>query len=208
MIHKKIRWIGLLGISLAGMVGTEAMARVCVLKSSSGICKVWSGSLSCEDLNATGVGNVEKDPKSMGCRGNPIVPGSPMPVVVFCANNGENVAPGVNGILYGSISGFATIFPSQVDKNGVAKGINVKASVTAEQLAQLDPICHAVLNENWFAAEAVPIDTLVQVNVIDDATDEIIDQAIFECHLPNPESLGWDKKAKAPERRQFGCVKQ
>jgi hypothetical protein len=119
------------------------------------------------------------------------------------------VAPGVNGIFSGSLSGFATIFPKQVDRNGVAKGINVKASPTDEQLAQVDAICQAALNVNWFAIDIVPIDALVSVQLLDDATGSIvIDQSNFECHLPDPGSLGWDKKANAPERRQYNCVQQ
>jgi hypothetical protein len=206
-MHNRITWIGLLAISLAGMVGTEAMARVCVLRSSSGQCKVWSGTISCEDLNASGVGNVVKDPKSMGCRADAL-PGIAFTVIAFCANQGGNVAPGVSGILASPLSGQATIFPSQVDKNGFAKGINVKASPTPEQLAEADQACRDALNSNWFAVDVVPIDTLVSVNVIDDMTGEITQSASFECHLPNPDSLGWNKKANAPERRRFDCVEQ
>jgi hypothetical protein len=209
-MHNRIRWIGFLSIGLATMVTTDAMARTCVLRSSSGACKVWSGSVSCENLNATGVGNVTKDDKYMGCMVSALPGGeNAFPVIVFCANNGGNVAPGVNATIAGSLSGIATIFPEQVDKNGVAKGINVKASPTDGQLDSLDTVCEAALNTNWFAIDVVPIDTLVSVLLLDDSMgEEVVDQANFECHLPNPESLGWDKKANAPERRQYNCVQQ
>jgi hypothetical protein len=207
MIKKRIRWIGLLAISVASILATEAMAAVCI-KTASGSCKFFTGSVSCEDLGANGVGNVIKDPKSMSCEVGPLAGNNSVPMLVYCSNGGGNVAPGVNATISGISAGFATIYPGQVDKNGVAKGIKVKAEPTDDQRAQLESICDATLNPNWYYVDSLPIDASIEVLLIDDTTQEILGNTLFNCHLPNPETLQWDNKAKAPERRQYECVRQ
>lgn len=184
------------------MAAPSAMGAVCVLKSTSGTCKLWSGSVDCEDLNATGVGNVTKDPKYLACdvqapSGNTLVSG-----LVFCSNGGNNVAPGAQAFISGGFSGFATIFPSQVDRNGVARGVKVHAAVDQNGLRQLDQYCQ---NANWYAIDFVPVQMGVSVNLLD-ATNTVIDTTTFQCSLPNPLTLGWDKKAQKPERRQYNCT--
>jgi hypothetical protein len=206
-LNSKLKFIGAAGIYLAAALGTEAYA-VCTLRSSSGKCLFWSGSVDCENLNATGVGNVTKDPKSLQCKVDPPLNATNVPVIVFCSNNGGNVAPGVNGVLDSGFSGFATIFPSQVDRNGNVKGINVKAQANATQLAQVTPICQNALNVNWYAIDIVPASASVAVKLVDDVTGLPIDEAKFDCVLPNPSTLGWDKRAGKPERRQYNCTRQ
>ena len=50
------------GIGMVAILGTESVARVCTLKSSSGTCLFWSGSVEC-DLNADQVGSLKDNPE-------------------------------------------------------------------------------------------------------------------------------------------------
>lgn len=180
----------------------SALGAVCVLKSTSGTCRLWSGSVECENLNATGVGNVTKDPKFMACDVQPPAGNTLVSGLVFCSNGGSNVAPGAQAFLSGGFSGFASIFPSQVDRNGVARGVKVRAAVDQNGLRQLDQYCQ---NANWYAIDFVPAQMDVSVNLLD-ATNTVIDSAMFRCSLPNPQTLAWDKKAQKPERREYTCT--
>jgi len=165
----------------------------------------WTGSVSCENIRVTGLGNVSLDPKFLACTANAVDEQVGTPVVVFCANNGGNVAPGVQAFLAAPIGGITTIFPDQVDKNGTAKNLKVHAEATPEQLQALNTVCQDALNINWFAVDVVPIDALIKVLVLDDQNGTLQEKDAL-CHLPNGESLGWDKKAQAPERRQYDCT--
>lgn len=127
---------------------------------------------------------------------------SEIPGLVFCANNGGNVAPGAQASVASDFGGISTIFPGQVDKNGFASGINVKAELSDTELAELNQFCQ---NDTWFAIDFVPCAMQATVTLVDEDTGEILGDETFDCQLPQCETLAWDKKAKAPERRQYQC---
>ena len=183
------------------LFAADAVARVCLLRSSSGVCRFWSGSVSCEELNASGVGNVNKNPKSLECDINPPLEQPEIAGLVFCANNGGNVAPGVQASVAESFTGEAQIFKSQVDKNGIASGINVTANA---DLASLDTVCADELNRNWTAYDFVPCEMTVAVNLVDES-DEVLAGESHSCSLPQCATLQWDFKADRPERREYDC---
>jgi len=197
----KLTIIGLLAVSCVVTLGTDTYARVCLVKQG-GSCVFWSGSVSCENLNASGVGNVRKDPKNMQCSISSPAVASEIPGLVFCANNGGNVAPGAQASVASDFGGISTIFPGQVDKNGFASGINVKAELSDTQLATLDQFCQ---NDTWFAIDFVPCAMQATVTLVDEDTGEILGDETFDCQLPQCETLAWDKKAQTPERRQYQC---
>lgn len=196
--------VGLL-TSVAAIMGTEVLAHPCTPTSGGGCVHVTKG-MSCEKLHAHALGNVEKDPKSVGCEVRPPAGSSTLPLIVFCSNFGGNVAPGVNAILNDSFGGFAQIFPTQVNKNGFAKGLKVTARLTPAQLDELEPICDEALNPNWFPVDAVATEADVVHTVIDETTGAILNEESLYCQLPNPSTLAWDNKAEQPERRQYNCV--
>jgi len=223
----------------------QVMAQTC-LYSLGGSCLFWSGSVSCENLSATGLGNVAKDPTYIRCTANATAADpTQLAGVVFCSNKGGNVAPGINGFILDSLTGAATINQSQVDSNGNATGISVHATPTAEDLAYLTTNVCMLHNKNWFAIDFVPAAMTVNVQTVDDDTPslltsivdpttglqlypngtdgdnddtadcvatntciDVISTATFNCLLPNPETLSWDKVANAPERRQYNCTQQ
>jgi hypothetical protein len=178
----------------------------CTSNPTSPLC-LYSGSLSCEKIAASGLGNVSLDDKYVACYGLPLPDGDgTIPVVVFCANKGGNVAPGVQAVSPVQFTGESTIFPAEVDDNGHATDLKVHSVLSPEELAELDQACHDALNKNWFAVDAVGIDMLVKVFLWDDPDgNTVLDELDYTCHLPNGESLGWDKKAQAPERRLYEC---
>ena len=89
-MFKRVIMIGLLGISVVALLGTEASAKVCLLYQG-GSCVFWSGSVEC-DLNANALGNITKDPKYFGCNANSQGAG-----LLLCGNPGsnQNAAPGI-----------------------------------------------------------------------------------------------------------------
>jgi len=199
----RITIIGLLAVSCVITLGSDASARVCLVKQG-GSCVFWSGSVSCENLNASGVGNVRKDPKNMECSISAPAVASSIPGLVFSANNAGKVAPGAQASAASDFGGISTIFPGQVDKNGFASGINVKAALLDTELAQLDQFCQ---NDIWFAIDFVPCAMQAKVTLVDEDTGDILGDETFDCQLPQCETIGWDKKAQTPERRQYECVR-
>ena len=201
---KRILLICLLGISLTALVGNEASARVCVMRSTTGACLVWSGSIEC-GIGATGIGNVINDPVALGCEATVIN----QPWVVGCGNPGSKdlMAPGVN-LVYFTASLEAAQFLTQgdVDRNGRAY-LNIFAIPDSELLQAIeaaDPdICP---NPNWSVMDAVPcaINSLKDVQL--DVDGCITSDAFYSCTLPNCNTLGIDKKTKRFERRQYDCT--
>ena len=197
-------------VLLSQLLACDAMARVCLLRSASGSCTFWSGSVECEDLNANGIGNVKKNPTYMACSVLPPPLATEVEGMLFCSNGGGNVAPGVQAFVVNGFKGLATITPSQVDKNGFASGINVKASIPPSLLGPnpADPsLAQYCQNSNWWAVDFVPSSMSVDVNVLD-SSGTVVDTEHYLCTLPHPETLTWDKFAKRPERREYDCTKQ
>jgi hypothetical protein len=83
--------LGLCAMGLVAMVPVEAGAGVCLVKNGS-TCLFWSGSVFCDNANATGLGNVNKDPKSLSCEVN--APGAGL---LVCGNPGSKklASPGI-----------------------------------------------------------------------------------------------------------------
>jgi hypothetical protein len=215
-MRKRILLSGILCLSLVVALGSEVLAgKVCVYRDPiTGKCKIWSGSVEC-GISANGLGNVTKDPKACGCT----VLGSeggaaPVYGLVFCGNPGSktHAAPGIQPCYYdGTFGDFEKIRKGDVDRNGVAY-VTAYAALNDLQLASMNGCCP---NTDWVAIDFVPIDCdvlfdLVEIVGYDSEGNpiygEIIDQALYSCTLPDPFTLGWDKKAQKPERREYDCT--
>jgi hypothetical protein len=200
---KKALVIVLLGISMSVLVWSEASAKVCVLKSATGACLYWSGSVECQ-INATGVGNVLKTPTYLGCEAS----GSEW--VLGCGNPGSNnlLAPGNNAVyVSGDLSGAVELSPEQVSQNGQALA-TAYAKPTEAFLAYLNSnFLTECPNPNWVIKDAVPCNMTVKDVLLEEIGGEICitGEAVFNCTLPDCENLGVNSVTKTFERRQYSC---
>ncbi len=195
----------LLGIGAGLMFAPMAMA-TCSPTSLYGTCLWYTGSVWCNNLSAVGIGSTNNTDKFMNCSIESTgtdASGNPLPIqgVLFCANKGGKVAPGVNAFANDGFTGTATITTSQIDTNGTAHGINVEALAT-DQLASMNQYCQ---NPNWNAIDFVPsaMNTMVTVT---DSSGDVVSTSTWYCELPNPDTLTWDTTANAPETRQYNCT--
>lgn len=197
---KRVVFVGILGIGMAVLVWSEASARVCVLKSATGACLVWTGSIEC-GISATGIGNTINDPVFLACTAT----GTGL-WAVACGNPGSNdwTAPGINVAYFeGTLSGAYQLTPADIDKNGRAY-VNVFAPPDDGLLFELTQQ-GACPNSNWIAIDAVPCNmTLIDQQL--DAAGCVTADAVFNCFLPECATLGWDASAQKFERRQYQCT--
>jgi len=206
------------------IAGQAQAAKVCTLRSSSGTCLFWSGSLDCENLSASGIGNVAAvDGATLTCEAlspeyDPSRPEKgqedlPVPVLALCLNHGENLPSGRNAIS-GVFTGIKPVVTTDLEKNGSVK--NEKAHATLQQ-SELDQICQDEVNKNWSGLDAVPTKTKIKVRFQNPTTGDDVSQ-FFDCSLPNPGTLQYfpnpsdgsyvgndGKPSGYLERRQFEC---
>lgn len=192
--------IGLIVISLALAMASDAPAPVCVLRVGS-TCVFWSGSVECE-ITAAGLGNIHKDPKYVECNIEGVEPHS-ISGLVYCGNPGANKhpAPGIQpGEFDGTFTGLQQIRKGDFDDNGIST-TTAYAYLDESQLQTLNKYCP---NPQWTAFNFVPCAFTTSVDLVDEDLN-LIDTATFECVLPDCDTLGWDKKEQIPERRQYQC---
>ena len=197
---KRTLLICLLGISLTALVGNEASARVCVMRSPTGACLVWSGSIEC-GIGATGVGNVLQDPVTLSCTAT----GTDQ-WAVACGNPGSNTwtAPGINLVTFsGTVSGEYQLTPADVNRNGQAYGYAV--AKPSDSLLSAIHDAGACPNLNWIAIDAVPCTMQVRDMQLD-ALGCITSDAYYNCTLPDCGTLGWNTSTQMFERRQYVCT--
>jgi hypothetical protein len=189
-------------------------AKVCTLRSSSGTCLFWSGSLDCENLSASGLGDAANEGATLTCEALPPDDTSDsVPVLVYCLNRGTNLPSGRNAIS-GVFTGSKQV--TAIDKNGSVKNERIHATL---QQSELDQICQDDVNKNWTGLDAVPTRTKIKVSVFEGTVDEV--SQFFDCSLPNPDTLQYfpnpttgnyvDDSGKPSgylERRQFECKTQ
>jgi hypothetical protein len=212
-MRKRSLLLGVLCISLIVAFGGETFAAgVCVYRNPiTGKCKIWSSSVEC-GITANGLGNVTKDPKFLGCTVMALPDTSaattyastPIQGLVYCGNPGKenHPAPGIQPCaFYGDFSDFTPVRKGDLDRNGVAY-VTTIASLDTTQLSDLNACCP---NPQWVAIDFVPTECYVEFDLLD-AYDVLLDTATYHCVLPDPETLGWDKKAQKPERREYDCT--
>jgi hypothetical protein len=217
MMFRKNRITGALGL-LAGMmtasagmmIASDAEARVCLLRSTSGQCVFWSGSVECENLGTGGAGAEDKSSfgrsvaaaRAMGCAVSSLDEESAgITGIAFCADkDGKSVTP-VEAALAAGFGGEAEIQPGNRDGKGAVFGLNVRARAAGEQLRELDQYCGG---EGLSAVDFVPCQMTAKVRLVGDR-NSVLDGAEFACHLPQCETLAWDPETGRPERREYEC---
>jgi hypothetical protein len=213
-----------LGLAIGTLFATAADAAICLAKSSSGACLLWSGSVNCENLNASGLGNVSKTDTAFICNvSGPVVNGAVQPLTgtVFCSNGGGTAPVGLNAYGPGTIDGAQTITPDMVDKNGFASGGFVHSSLTQDQLDSLTQSVCMNQNKNWYAIDFVPDSMSVTIsavtiscttdsNGVETCTQTVVknDTITYLCSLPPNTTVGWDKFAGTPDAIQYSCYQQ
>jgi hypothetical protein len=213
-MRKRSLLLGMFYLGLVVALASEALAAgVCVYRDPiTGKCRIWSGSVEC-GITANGLGNVTKDPKAGGCTvmGNE---GATVPIygLVYCGNPGTNkhAAPGIQPCYYdGEFGKFTKITKGAIDTNGVAY-VTAYASLDPQELSKMNSCCP---NPQWVAIDFVPIECDVVFDLVEilyyvgdvPVYGDTIDTATYHCVLPDPLTLGWDKKTQKPERREYNC---
>ncbi len=195
-MYKRIMAIGSLAICVAGMVGTEAMARTCTLRSSSGSCVSWSGSV--ETLVVTDTqGSLKK---------HPVVNVKIQPtgdLVIACANG--TTLPDISVVL-GNFSGFIFGSIAGITKSDISQG---RAAVTLSSSLSPDQKTTLTLNGNCpitggAVVDAVPCVDTTTIGLSND--NGPIDGAVLKCTLPSCETLQWLQDTQHFERREYNCT--
>ena len=199
-MYKKVILSCVFGISMVAIVGTEAIARVCVLRSSSGTCLYYSGSVECE-LNADHV-NLKDNPELSCTVTPPTSPGSEGGLLL-CGNPGNKQKP-ASGIQVISIPaansppsfGASVGIRKQDIQNGVA---TVPPIFASPDLSQFNSFCP---NPGWIVLDYVPCQASIEAKQSDQVGS--IDTATFSCTLPNCNTLGYTNGKF--DRRQYECT--
>jgi len=165
--------------------------------------KAWTKGVG-SDVEAWGVGNVTKDPKSVSSlvsassSQNDTIPGW-----AVCANKGGNKPPGLNlADLSGSFGGFGQLNKQDVDKNGKATK-TIVAIPSETQLATLISACPNTTN--YEVIDFIPEGPfLITYQLTDETTEEPLEAITYECELLGgpPE---FDSRTKLPEKKLYSC---
>jgi hypothetical protein len=194
-MFKKTLVVGLLGISLLALVGTEVSAAVCLLKNAENECKFWSSSVDCE-LTLTGVGT--------GATTAVCLVSDTTTWLVVCENNGGNLPSGINTVYFSAdISGSYDLVEGDVDKTGKAH-VTAHAEADAQLLADL-VAAGACPNTNYTATGAVPCSMKVTAQEYENGC--LTSEADFYCELPNCETLTYDEITGKFESSQYTCMR-
>ncbi len=195
--------IGLLGISVVAMLGANAFAATCVLRSSSGTCKMWSGSVVGDPIVTDSQGGVNNHPM-INFLIHPTGDG-----VCVCGNSGKKTkaSPGIQVVFPVDLSpappnennfNFAASVAITRDdiENGVAS-VFVEAALNDAQKNALGTYCP---NTGWSILDCVPCTAVVTITLSNE--NGPIDGAVFDCSLPTCSTLQWIDEEQ-PTRDHF-----
>jgi len=194
--------IGLLVISVSAMSGTEAVAGTCALRSSSGTCLIWSGSVE-GDIVTDSQGGISQHPM-IDFEIHPTGTG-----LISCGNSGKNrkTAPGVQIVTVNlTTDNFDFADTEAIQRSNVSNGV---AAVTAfallspDQLSALNVNCP---NTGWTVEDGVPCDADIHIRLRNDMGT--IDEVNYQCTLPSCGTLQWIEDEHRFERRQYECTLQ
>lgn len=196
--------IGLLSLSGVAICATEAQAGwVCLCNGGKACCVYRSGSIM-GTQNACGVHPGD----FLGLTAGPPPGSNFIDFVVFCRNQGQTAAPGVQAVGQATASNFGVIGAENINKNGCVSNLTTHVLFTDNQniLEQTERVCDEELNPNWEVAALVGCHLTITAQVLDENSEEVVNR-IFNCSLPVTQcdpnaaiTLGWDKKANAPKQ--------
>lgn len=199
-MFKRLLFIGALSICLIALIGTNTVqaSRVCMMYLGS-TCVFYVGGVV-GSLNAAGVHVGDE----LGFLVEPPIGQETIDVIVFCGNGGRfsHVAKGVNpGEIWGKLSAYRVLRKNDI-RNGRVTDFIVHWRPDDTTLGQVDGVCAECMNPNWLAVDVVPIWWSGEIQLLDEDGNVVATET--RCYeLPNPETLEWDHKAKAPEYREY-----
>lgn len=194
---KKGYIIGLLGISLTGLIVTDASAWMSCYKLPDGSCMwVQIGSLVC-GISATA---VQEGETKLACTAT-----ATDSWAVACGNPGENtwMAPGINIAEFdGTFTGNYSVQAGDVDRNGKASVI-ISNDVPQGLKDALVAAGACPGNKNWTVLDAVPCDMNVQYKKLD-AFGCLVEDLWLHCST-NCSTLEWDIAVQSFVGRDYDC---
>ena len=173
-MFKRLILIGLLAISGSALLATEAGARVCALRSSSGTCLIWSGSVECDIVaNQEDVGSLSKHPE-IECANE-----APGLACIICKNPGKkgNFSPGIQATCANIPRTFSA--STSIQKGNIQNGTVSAIVDTSPDLSGLNIYCP---NTSWIVTDYVPCYVNPIITVMNDTGT--LDQVTSECVLP------------------------
>ncbi len=208
------------------LVSNEISARVCALKSSSGTCLFWSGSvdalLTASKVDTTKdhqLGMIITPKKGTGTLSSPralLLCSDPINVTLPPTAPPILETVKLSNSVIGSFSQFKNL--SGLDKINpypVTGQYDIKQTFITSPL----DIAQSQYNQNLNAlkpqcpGDATPIDFVsckmnvtVQLKQKKANTYKVISQETFVCSLPDCESLGYDPVKKKYDKRQYNCT--
>ncbi len=199
--------LGVLGVALWALSATGAEAAVCKLRSSSGTCLFWSGSVEGALITDTTVHKgdsaaVTATPIFLSGAGQ-ISPSG----MILCKNQGNNVSPGIQALFVSSGYNIVqTGTSSSFTKNGNITTTTVIAN-QADQAALNALAAQWCPNGNWKIIDTVPCSASIASSIADES-------ATFACTLDYPptsscQTLQWTITGKGSasfERRQYNAI--
>jgi hypothetical protein len=207
-MFRRLAVIGLFAMGVVALVPVQASAAVCLVKNGS-TCVFWSGSVLCKNMTANQLGNVSGEDLTFECDINgTVATGNYYDgyALLVCGNPGSKslASPGIQLVLAPLNFGTTVLIKTEdVSHNGVWKQ-DIHTEINQDQAEWLRQFCP---NPNWVVWDYVPI-TMEASGVLLDSDGNPIDEAQFLCTLPDPLTLGWDKKTQSIEARQYSCCRE
>jgi len=174
--------IGLLGVGAVWIFASQSWAPTCALRSSSGSCLFWSGSVAGDPLVTDSEGSLTKHPV-ITLEVTPT--GAPPTGVIACANQGShNTSPGIQTVFVLDATSIGTfLVGTSITKGDVKNGIATLTNVLTKPIqSKLDTLVGNCPNSNWTVVDFVPCSASITVALSNDSGG--IDSASFpSCTL-------------------------
>ena len=198
--------IGLLGVGIATTLGTEAIARTCALRSSSGSCLFWSGSHHA-DIVTDNQGGVENKPRI------DIVLHPDDSGIAACVNSGaKKNDPGGQNVVIADLTTPENFFNiscgASITRNDVNSGIATVAVDGCDfHTGQLNVIRDRhCANTNYTVPDAVMCSFQAIITLSN--RFGIQEEVAASCSLPDCNTLAFIKATQHFEVRQYECTYQ
>jgi hypothetical protein len=206
VVFKRFMLIGLVALSMSVLLGADGIAATCKLRSSSGTCLLWSGSVLFDPIVTDSQGGVNNHPMVIA-EARPTGDG-----VAACSNSGSKnkVAPGILVVTVDLTpdpplppdENFDFVKAVPITRSNVTNGVatlnGVRASFTDTQKKALQKYCP---NDGWTIVDVVPCTIDVSITLSNDFGT--IDGASYQCTLPSCQTLEFDSVNRRFDQKRY-----